>query len=89
VTAPVAHDVRPHKIADETFLITWGLDAPPVGHFPMHSLLIRGAQPIIVDTGAPACRTQWLKILMPLARRSRAGETGGASPADVVVPWCG
>jgi hypothetical protein len=30
-----------------------------------------------------------LEILMPLARRSRVGETGGASPADVVVPWCG
>jgi flavorubredoxin len=66
VTASVAHDVRPHKIADETFLLTWGLDAPPVGHFPMHSLLIRGAQPIIVDTGAPACRTQWLETLWSL-----------------------
>ena len=27
------------------------------------------------------------KILMPLARRSRVAETGGASPADVVSPW--
>jgi hypothetical protein len=27
------------------------------------------------------------KILMPLARRSRVVETGGASPADVVVSW--
>ena len=29
------------------------------------------------------------KILMPLARRSRVDETGGASPADVVVSWRG
>jgi hypothetical protein len=29
------------------------------------------------------------KILMPLARRSRVVETGGASPADVVVTWRG
>lgn len=29
------------------------------------------------------------KILMPLAWRLRVAETGGASPADVVVAWCG
>jgi len=29
------------------------------------------------------------KILMPLAWRSRVVETGGVSPADVVVAWCG
>jgi hypothetical protein len=29
------------------------------------------------------------KILMPLAVRSRVVEAGGASPADVVLPWCG
>jgi hypothetical protein len=31
----------------------------------------------------------YTKILMPLARRSRVAETGGASPADVVSPWRG
>jgi hypothetical protein len=29
------------------------------------------------------------KILMPLVRRSRVDETGGASPADVVLFWRG
>jgi hypothetical protein len=52
--------VQSYRVADETFLITWGLDAPPVGHFPMHSLVIRGEEPVLVDTGAPACREQWL-----------------------------
>jgi hypothetical protein len=28
MTAPAHHDVMPYQIADETFLITWGLDAP-------------------------------------------------------------
>lgn len=66
MTAPVHHDVMPYQVADETFLITWGLDAPPVSHFPMHSLLIRGKEPVLVDTGAPACREQWLATVASL-----------------------
>lgn len=61
-----SYDVLSYRIATETFLITWGMDAPPVGHFPMHSLLIRGEQPLIVDTGAPACRDQWLRTVFSL-----------------------
>ena len=56
MTAPAHYDVLPYQVADDTFLITWGLGAPPVGHFPMHSLLTRGRKPVLVDTGAPACR---------------------------------
>jgi flavorubredoxin len=66
MTVPAHHDVMPYQVADETFLITWGLDAPPVGHFPMHSLLIRGREPVLVDTGAPACREQWLATVATL-----------------------
>jgi flavorubredoxin len=66
VNAPVPHEVRPHRIADETFLISWGIDAPPVGHFPVNSLVIRGAEPILVDTGAPAVRGQWLSTVWSL-----------------------
>ncbi|HEX6403683.1 MAG TPA: MBL fold metallo-hydrolase [Pseudonocardiaceae bacterium] len=66
MTAPAPHDVLPYQIADDTFLISWGLDAPPVGHFPMHSMLIRGREPVIVDTGAPACRQQWLATMAEL-----------------------
>jgi flavorubredoxin len=60
------HEVRPYQIADETFLISWGMDAPPVGHFSMHSMVIRGEQPVIVDTGAPICRQQWLDAVFSL-----------------------
>jgi flavorubredoxin len=66
VTAPAPHDVRSHRVADETFLISWGIDAPPVGHFPVNSLLIRGAEPVIVDTGAPAVRGEWLDTVWSL-----------------------
>ena len=48
--------LEPYQIADETFVIPWALEAPPVGHFPMNSMVIRGAEPVLVDTGAPAVR---------------------------------
>ncbi|MFC5950937.1 MBL fold metallo-hydrolase [Pseudonocardia lutea] len=63
MAAPVVHDVRPYPIADETFLISWGIDAPPVGHFPVNSLVIRGREPTIVDTGAPLVRGEWLDAI--------------------------
>ncbi|WP_225799161.1 MBL fold metallo-hydrolase [Streptomyces sp. NK15101] len=53
--------LQPYRIAEETFVIPWALEAPPVGHFPMNSMVIRGAEPILVDTGAPAVRSQWLE----------------------------
>jgi flavorubredoxin len=58
--APVSVSLQPYRVADETFVIPWQLEAPPVGFFPMNSMLIRGKEPIIVDTGSPANRTQWL-----------------------------
>lgn len=59
VMEPVAA-LQPYQIAEETFVIPWQLEAPPIGYFPMNSLLIRGKEPIIVDTGSPADRVQWL-----------------------------
>lgn len=53
--------LQPYRIAEETFVIPWALEAPPVGHFPMNSMVIRGAEPVLVDTGAPAVRSQWLE----------------------------
>ncbi|MFF5701398.1 MBL fold metallo-hydrolase [Streptomyces sp. NPDC012794] len=53
--------LQPYEIAEETFVIPWALQAPPVGHFPMNSMVIRGAEPVLVDTGAPAVRSQWLE----------------------------
>ena len=52
--------MTPYQVADETFVVPWILEAPPVGLFPMNSLVIRGAEPVIVDTGSPANREQWL-----------------------------
>jgi flavorubredoxin len=56
----------PYQVAEETFVIPWVLEAPPVGWFPMNSLLIRGSEPIIVDTGSPADRVAWLRKVSSL-----------------------
>jgi flavorubredoxin len=58
------HDVpttRPHRIAPETWLIP---NLAPAGdglYLPVNSMVIRGEQPVIVDTGAPVHRSQWLE----------------------------
>ncbi len=59
-TTSLPTGLAPYQIADETFVIPWNLPAPPVGFFPMNSMLIRGAEPTLIDTGAPANRKDWL-----------------------------
>ena len=53
--------MAPYQVAQDTFVIPWVLQAPPVGLFPMNSLVIRGKEPVLVDTGSPADREGWLK----------------------------
>jgi flavorubredoxin len=60
-TSSVDIGLKPHQIAEETFVIPWILEAPPVGYFPMNSLVIRGKEPVLVDTGSPANRQGWLE----------------------------
>jgi flavorubredoxin len=58
ITAPV-------EIASETFLIP---NLAPAGDafVPVSSLLIRGAEPIVVDTGAPVHRAHWMEQVFGL-----------------------
>jgi flavorubredoxin len=52
---------QPELIAPETFLIP-NLALAPDGLFlPVNSMVIRGREPVIVDTGAPVHREQWLE----------------------------
>jgi flavorubredoxin len=58
------HDVpatQPHLIAPDTWLIP---NLAPAGdglYLPVNSMVIRGRQPVIIDTGAPVHRTLWLE----------------------------
>jgi flavorubredoxin len=66
VTSPV-------QVAPETFLIP---NLAPGGedgvYLPVNSLLIRGDEPIVVDTGAPVHREHWLEMVF-----------GIVDPADI------
>ena len=59
MSLPVPH-TEPVQVAPETFLITNLAHAGPGEFLPVNSLLIRGEEPIIVDTGAPIHRQRWL-----------------------------
>jgi flavorubredoxin len=48
-------------IAPETYLIPNLAPGEPGLYVPVNSMVIRGAEPVIVDTGAPMHRAQWLE----------------------------
>jgi flavorubredoxin len=56
-----AHHYGPLEVAKDTFLIRQleGEGKGPVSVY-INSLVIRGAEPVVVDTGAPNNREQWL-----------------------------
>jgi flavorubredoxin len=57
-------DTSPRQIAPETFLIPNVGPAGPDLFLPVNSMVIRGAEPVVIDTGAPLHREQWLdKVL--------------------------
>jgi hypothetical protein len=45
--------VQPYKVAPNTHVIPQLLEAPPIGLVYVNSLVITGAEPVLVDTGAP------------------------------------
>jgi flavorubredoxin len=58
--------VTPYRVADDTYVIPELAEAPPVGYFYLNSLVIKAREPIVVDTGTPAYREQWLKYVFSL-----------------------
>jgi flavorubredoxin len=52
---------RPELIAPDTFLIPNLAPGPDGLYLPVNSMVIRGSEPVIVDTGAPVHREQWLE----------------------------
>lgn len=53
--------IRPSQIAPDTFVIHQLDPAPPIGNFYANSMVITGEQPVIVDTGTPINRQNWLE----------------------------
>jgi flavorubredoxin len=57
---------EPVPLGPDTFLITNMAVAGPAELLPVNSMLIRGAEPVIVDTGAPIHRERWLEQVFGL-----------------------
>jgi hypothetical protein len=54
-------EVSSHRIAEDTWLIPNLAHAGPGVYLPVNTMVIRGQQPIVVDTGAPIHRDSWFK----------------------------
>lgn len=61
--APAVPDVVPQRIAPDTFLIPNVTPAQPGTYVFVNSLVIRAAEPVVVDTGAPLFRERWLNAV--------------------------
>jgi len=59
-------EVSPHRIAEDTWLIPNLARAGPGVYLPVNTMVIRGQQPIVVDTGAPIHRDSWFKRVFSL-----------------------
>jgi len=57
---------EPVPIAPQTWLIPNLVAAEPPTYLAVNSLLVRGSEPIIVDTGAPIHRHRWLEQVFSL-----------------------
>ncbi len=59
-TAPTIPSVEPYRIAPDTYLIPNLVPAEPGTFVMANSLVILAEEPVVVDTGAPMHREQWL-----------------------------
>jgi flavorubredoxin len=63
---PAVPATAPYRIVDETWLIANLAPAGPGVFLPVNSMLIRGSEPVIVDTGAPIHRDSVLSQVFSL-----------------------
>jgi flavorubredoxin len=66
MTTHVPPTTAPHQIADDTWLIPRIEPAGPEGFVFLNSLVIRGEQPVLVDTGAAVHRERWMEEVFSL-----------------------
>ena len=60
VAAPAELVARPQRIADDTWLIPNLVPSGPGAYLYVNSMVILAEEPVVVDTGAPLHREQWL-----------------------------
>jgi len=55
--------VRTHLAADDVVVLADSIDVPGLGHLPVNSYLLRAPEPVLVDTGLPTSRADFLDHL--------------------------
>src|SRR4051794_22548657 len=58
---PTVLPTRPHAVTDDSWLIPTLAAEPSGAYVGAHSLVIRGAEPAVIDTGAALVREAWLE----------------------------
>jgi flavorubredoxin len=51
---------QPYQVAEETWVLPHLFPVPGAGNLYINSMIIRGREPILVDTGSPLVREDWL-----------------------------
>ena len=77
----------PVLVAPETWLIPNLAAVGPGQYLPVNSMLIRGSEPIIVDTGAPLHRRRWLDQVFALVDPEDVHTTTATTSEDSPTPW--
>jgi flavorubredoxin len=57
---------EPRRVSDDTYVVQTDMPAPPFGVLPVNWYLIEAQEPVLVDTGMPVEREQFLKTLRSL-----------------------
>jgi flavorubredoxin len=58
--------LEPYRIAPDTYVIPELVDGPPGTVVPLNSMVITGAEPVIVDTGNELSRAEWIEAAFSL-----------------------
>jgi flavorubredoxin len=58
-----------YRVADETFVLPSCLPIPGVGLLYLNSMVIRGKEPVLVDTGAPIFRDEYFEAAFSIVDR--------------------
>lgn len=52
--------MQPYQVAEDTWVLPRVFPVPGAGFINVNSMIIAGAEPVVVDTGPPGCRADWL-----------------------------
>jgi flavorubredoxin len=68
--------VRSHSATDDVTVLADSIEVPGLGHLPVNAFLLHAAEPVLVDTGLPGSRAEFLEHLW-----------AACDPADLRWVW--